>query len=105
METIELIPENWTFAIGRQNTVRKGFKWADRVLPGEHIKFACTDGRRQVAIVRRVTKTDFSNLSDDECNANHAYLGRPELLAALKRAYGEFDDYEPITLIEFEPVS
>ena len=100
MQVMELIPENWSFVMGRQNTVRRGFKWADLV-PNESIRFECKDGRIQSAIVKRVTKAEFRDLTDEECSENHAYNGRDDLFAALERAYGVFDMYAPVTLIEF----
>ena len=102
---IELLPENWTFCIGRQNTVRKGPKWADKLIPGQRITFECSDGRYMVAGVKRVTKTHFFELSDKECEANHAYGGRAEFKDALLRAYGEFEDSDLVSLIEFAAVS
>lgn len=106
MKIIELIPENWNFAIGRQNTVRKGFKWAD-VTPGEQLQFQCDEGgdtyRFKNTTVLRVTKTTFDQLTDDECSRNHKYKGRDDLLGALERAYGDFKATDDVTLIEFHP--
>lgn len=101
---IELIPENWSFAFGRQNTVRKGFKWSSLV-PDDVLMFVCSDGRRQAAKVGRVSKTTFNRLTDTECAENHAYGGREELKEALLRAYGEFYDYDDVTLIEFDIIA
>ncbi len=101
MQVMELIPENWSFVMGRQNTVRRGFKWADLLLPREKIRFKCSDGREQLATVTRVTKTSFLLLTDEECSHNHAYSSRSDLLVALIRAYGQFSKYDSVTLIEF----
>ncbi len=99
---IELLPENWAFAVGRQNTVRKGDKWANKLSPGDVLNFVSTDGKsQQVAWVTRVTKARFEALTDAECGENHCYDGREKLASALARAYGaiRFDDI--VSLIEF----
>ena len=105
-QVMELIPENWDFVVGRQNTCRFGSKWADSLSPGDSIRFECNDGRSLSAKVVRTSKCLLQDLSDDECAANHVYNGREALLAALKRAYGDwFTPEHDVSLIEFETVS
>lgn len=100
---MELLPENWQFAVGRQNTVRVGPKWADAISPGDQLVFNSTDGREpHRANVTRVVLTTFNKLTDEECGENHAYNSRDKLREALVRAYGHrFYDDVAVSLIEF----
>ena len=103
---IELKEENWKFALGIQNTVRLGSKWA-RVDPDDQLIFICPDAPSKIvaAEVRTVTKGFFCDLAEDDRFFNHhAGYKTQELLDALQFAYGagEVDESSLVTVIEFE---
>ena len=106
---IELLAENWAFAVGRQNTVRKGTKWGDQVSPGDVLEFvavdpdapACFVGETKDVVVTRVTKTRFGEVSVQDAAENHMYGNIDDLRAALKRAYGSIANCDVVSILEF----
>jgi hypothetical protein len=101
---IELVSENWKFALGRQNTVRRGTKWGV-VNPGDELVFVCPDeaGKCATALVTAVMKGTFEDLSARGfLFNNHAYGDTADLLKALISVYREFTAEDIVTVLEFE---
>ena len=100
---IELLAANWKFAIGRQNTIRLGTKWAHNVDPGDVLVFIDENLRTTTYTCTDIAKMFWCNIDETICRRNHVNAGLVELGDARERAYGrKWDRGDIMRVIECE---
>jgi hypothetical protein len=91
---------------GENVTVRRGYKWANRKI-GELVRLT-TEGKDtgMFAFIRKIIIKPFWMIEDSEIQKEHDSECRTKegLLAAMKKAYGDFRQTEPCVLLTYEPV-